>query len=133
MDIIKEYLNINKLSSVPKQEYPVFFVPHPSDVDYKKGIIKRYFCKRIGNENKNIIEIDESFYKTKDTNLNSIYVFTSLNWKISGNRNTVLRGKIVESVGVEEYNLEQISNINNNFETLKQLLSKDLKQFWLGH
>lgn len=66
---------------------PVSHFPQPTDADYKRGYITRYFTKKK-NERGFIIEISESEYQsitngTADYSV-SIYQVTKILWKLTG-------------------------------------------------
>jgi hypothetical protein len=58
------------------------FVPNPTDLDYKRGYITRYFVQRVNDVNSYIYETDSINF----LNYSSSYYFrtTKLDWKISG-------------------------------------------------
>lgn len=112
--------------------YPVVFIPSPSEQDYKSGKIIRYFCKKVGGENSNIIEVNSMSFDTIKSNSIPLYAAVKVNWKISGPRNTLQVNNIIQSIGVEEFNLKSINDSENIFSGIKSLLSNKLLQFWRG-
>lgn len=66
---------------------PTFYYPNPTEADYTKGYIIRYFTKKE-NEYGNIIEITESEYNEIVNGLSlydvSIYQTAKILWKLTG-------------------------------------------------
>ena len=91
---------------------PVHNIPNPNKDDYASGYITRYFVKKI---NENIVY--ETILDDYDSVDLSYWQKVSLNWKISGNRYT-----IENSIGIEPYNNEQISNSSVSIPEIKNLL-----------
>jgi hypothetical protein len=58
------------------------FVPSPTDDDYKRGYIVRYFVQKVNDENSYIYEIDNRFFNAY--NSKPFFKTTKLDWKISG-------------------------------------------------
>jgi len=82
MDISSQYNKLRKpdLKSGPTKIKS--FLPKPTDVDYTRGYIKRYFAQKVNDLNSPIREISSDDY-IKVSN-NSFYNTTSLKWRISG-------------------------------------------------
>lgn len=57
------------------------YVPEPSQLDYDRSYITRYFVRKFNDENGIIFEVDNR--RALEFNSNSFYVFTDINWKIS--------------------------------------------------
>jgi len=63
------------------------YVPKPSEVDYKKGYVVRYFVQRTNDENAPVYEVKRqslSNYKG-----NPFYKITQLDWRITGDREDI--------------------------------------------
>lgn len=58
------------------------FIPSPTESDYKRGYITRYFVQKANDPNSYIYEVSKDFYKTILTN--SLLSKTSLDWRIKG-------------------------------------------------
>jgi hypothetical protein len=63
-------------------------IPAPTDADYKKGYIERYFIQKSNDTNSYIYEVEKRFFSQISTNpfINTVIV----KWKISGNREEVM-------------------------------------------
>lgn len=121
-----------KIKTINNGETPPYFLPSPTESDYTKGVIQRYFCKRIGTSNPTIIEISKETYdslKTKKGAYNYIlYQPTKLFWKISGplyDDNTL---QSIPISGIISTNQKIVENVNKYFKGIKSYLS-DLAQF----
>jgi hypothetical protein len=124
-NIVKEYgsSNINMVGVAPAE-----YRPSPTKDDYNSGFIVRYFCKKI-NENRTY-EIDPAKWSLIEKNL---YVVVNLNWKISGTKENVMNGNIIEKTSVVESNDAEIERVKNNTGIdLSQKLSNRL-EFWRGY
>lgn len=63
------------------------FVPNPTESDYKRGYIKRYFGQKVNDTNSTIYELSEFTYNSISNN--PFYLTISLDWRIVGERNSV--------------------------------------------
>jgi hypothetical protein len=124
-NISKEY-GISNLNMVGVS--PIEYRPSPIKDDYQSGFITRYFSKKI-NENK-IYEIDPSTVSLIEKKL---YYIVNLNWKISGSKEKVMNGNIIEKTGVIESNQSEIDRVKNETQIdLSRKLSNRL-EFWRGY
>jgi hypothetical protein len=58
------------------------FVPNPTESDYKKGYITRYFVQSANDPQSYIYEISKETYR--DLISNQLLIVTSLDWRITG-------------------------------------------------
>lgn len=58
------------------------FLPTPSNDDYKRGYIVRYFTKSTTNPTSPIYEVKLNTFSTLSSN--PLYITTELDWRISG-------------------------------------------------
>ena len=58
------------------------FLPTPSNDDYKRGYIVRYFTKSATNSTSPIYEVKLNTFSTLSSN--PLYITTELDWRISG-------------------------------------------------
>jgi hypothetical protein len=82
MDISSQYNKLRKPDLKPGPTKIKSFLPKPTDVDYTRGYIKRYFAQKVNDLNSPIREISSDDY-IKVSN-NSFYNTTSLKWRIAG-------------------------------------------------
>lgn len=87
MDNIKRYTRLaNNLSETQSLKVKTS-VPTPTEVDYNRGYITRYFVRKLNNPNESIMEVDISQF---DTILSSsLYIGSKLKWRISGSESEV--------------------------------------------
>jgi len=80
----------SELNSQVKEDYPSKHTPLPSESDYRIGTFKRYFTQKANNLNGEIFEIKE-----EDNEINSLFRYIVLDWRISGKKSEVIRGNQV--------------------------------------
>lgn len=90
------------------------YFPSPSDEDYERGYVNRYFAKKIGIINGEIIEISKEQYDEYNGNLSTynglMHKFLMIEWKIKGRiRDLHENGVLIES-GILDANLRTLRN-----------------------
>ena len=81
--LFSTYSNLN---SQTKRKYPQKFSPIPTESDYKFGQIDRFFAQKANNLNGELFEID-----SKDDNINPLFRYVNIIWRISGKKSEVIR------------------------------------------
>ncbi len=76
----------SELNSQVKEDYPSKHTPLPSESDYRIGTFKRYFAQKLNNVNGEIFEIKE-----EDNDINILFRYIVLDWRISGKKSEVIR------------------------------------------
>ena len=76
----------SELNSQVKEDYPKKYTPLPSDSDYRIGTFKRYFAQKANNLDGEIFEIEE-----EDNEINNLFRYIVLDWRISGLKSEVIR------------------------------------------
>lgn len=111
---------------------PIPFTPKPTEEDYKKGKITRYFARQRNGTKFKIMEIDQQTYDNLSNNrggLNtSLWKVISIFWQISGPLNDQKVNGIRTRAGIIDTNQRVLNNAEKNFIGIKQYLT-DLKQF----
>lgn len=111
---------------------PTPFTPKPTEEDYKRGKITRYFARQRNGTKFKIMEIDQPTYNNLSNNrggLNtSLWKVISIFWQISGPLNDQKVNGIRTRAGIIDTNQRVLNNAEKNFIGLKQYLN-DLKQF----
>lgn len=111
---------------------PTPFTPKPTDEDYKRGKITRYFARQRNGTKFRIMEIDQKTYDNLSNNrggLNtSLWKVISIFWQISGPLNDQKVKGIRTRAGIIDTNQRVLNNAEKNFIGIKQYLT-DLKQF----
>ena len=102
MDILSQYNKIRKPDLKPGPVKIKSFLPKPTEVDYTRGYITRYFAQKVNDLNSPIREISSDDYI--NVSRNSFYNTTSLKWRISGpkeikydSNNNVIEKSVLES------------------------------------
>ena len=102
-------------------------VPKPTEKDYARQVIKRFFVQKANDENGVIYEIDKN-QKSKFQN-NPTYNFVELDWKISGDSETKTVGDFDEQITIEQMNQLSINTAAQKMPYLKLYLP-NLLQFY---
>ena len=131
--------NINEIYSALKRivigKHPRYFRPSPTEQDYKRSYITRYFAKKTNSfDHSTIVEIDKeqfSGYGKKPHGIDdALYQIISLKWKISGPQNDVLDGSgTTIKVGVSQTNARTLKRKNREMRGIGTYLGS-LLEFW---
>lgn len=79
--MIDNYKKLKKITILNKS--PKAHFPSPTEKDYERGFIERYFIQMRGTSGSPIFEInEENYYKYKE---NKYFTAVRLSWKIKGN------------------------------------------------
>ncbi len=87
MDINKRYNKLNSNLTLEANRTPKAHIPTPTEKDYKRGYIIRYFVQRANDNFTPIFEVNSTEYN--QLRRTSIFSSTSLRWRISGSPNPV--------------------------------------------
>ena len=104
------------------------FIPTPSEFDYKKGFIRRYFVQKTNDKSAPITEVNSfNFGRYKN---NPYYTLAFLTWRIKGPKTTEYNedGSIMDK-SVSESNRIAISLVKDTMPNLKLYLP-NLLQFY---
>lgn len=111
---------------------PTPFTPKPTEEDYKRGKITRYFARQRNGTKFKIMEIDQPTYDNLLNNrggLNSsLWKVISIFWQISGPLHDQKVNGIRTRAGIIDTNQRVLNNAEKNFIGIKQYLT-DLTQF----
>jgi hypothetical protein len=122
---INDYIKIDGNSQIDYFVYPVLYKPF--NIDYTKDFFKRYFAQKINDLS--IVEISEDQFNMVSSQL---YIKKSLNWKINGPKNNIYKGRILDTQGVQESNLQSIDVLSKDIKNIKQYLNNPL-EYWSGN
>ena len=121
-----------KPSNLAKLQDPTPYTPKPTDEDYRKGKITRYFARQRNGTQFKLMEIDQTTYDNLSNNrggLNSsLWKVISIFWQISGPLRDERVGNIRTRAGIIDTNQRVLNNTEKNFIGIKQYLT-DLTQF----
>ena len=128
--VASEYDNLKPLNLSLIDPTP--FTPKPTEEDYKRGKITRYFARQRNGTKFKIMEIDQKTYDNLSNNrggLNtSLWKVISIFWQISGPLHDQKVKGIRTRAGIIDTNQRVLNNAEKNFIGLKQYLT-DLTQF----
>jgi len=100
----------------------------PSAADYARGYVIRTFVKKI---NESVIY--EIAYVDKSTINANLYKTVQVNWKITGPKNNIHKGNILDKAGVIDQNTFEIDRIKKEEGVdLSSVLANKL-EYWRGN
>jgi len=125
---LNRYNQIKPSSFRTKERTISAFIPNPTEADYKKGFLNRYFVQKRNDKGAPIYEVTS--YDYAKITKNSFYGGVIMKWRITGPLRPVYDDKSnVKDKGVLESNRISISLHKEKIPNLKLYLS-NLKQFW---
>ena len=86
--LFKEYKD---LKTTDRENYPITTPTKPTESDYRIGEITRHFTQSGNDKSKPVFEISKEDFD----NQNSLYNYTSFQWRISGKKEEVIRDNSV--------------------------------------
>ena len=111
---------------------PTPYTPKPTDQDYKRGKITRYFARQRNGTQFKLMEINQTTYDNLSNNrggLNSsLWKVISIFWQISGPLRDIRVNNIRTRAGIIDTNQRVLDNAEKNFIGIKQYLT-NLTQF----
>jgi hypothetical protein len=118
---------INRIPGKPNSYYP-----NPTEEDYKKGYLIRYFTKKE-NEKGFVIEISRDEYNsivdgTADYNI-SIYQTVQILWKITGPLKNKRTSQYNMTAGIIDTNERLVESANKTFLGIKDFIGGDYIKF----
>ena len=125
--ILDSYNKLMKKSVIPYTSFSTH-IPTPTESDYKRGYITRYFTQSADNNNGPISEINATTFGRLQNN--PLQVTISLKWRITGPKETIYRedGQLLD-VSVSESNRRAILLHYDKIPNLKLYLP-NLLQFY---
>ena len=97
----------SRLKPQVKKRYPQKFLTPPTKSDYRIGTFKRYFTQKANDLNSELFEISK-----RDFEVNNLFRYFFINWRISGTRLEVARDNTSSVlVAVRTRGNEQLLNI----------------------
>jgi len=127
MSILESYKKLVSKSPIPDDIIQTHII-NPTESDYKRGFITRYFTQKVIDSNSPIFEINEKVFSRVQNN--QMYVSVSLKWRITGPKETIYRedGQLLD-VSVSESNRRAILLHYDKIPNLKLYLP-NLLQFY---
>lgn len=127
MDSIKKYNNVRKVVvNIPKSIDT--YVPNPTELEYTRGYITRFFIQKSNDSESPIYEVSKQNFRRYATS--KLYRGTTLRWRIKGPLEPVfnLNNEITDK-GVRESNKVAIRIASEKIKNLKLYLP-NLLQFY---
>jgi hypothetical protein len=119
------------VSSEFKSE-PTSYFPKPTEEDYRKGSIIRYFVKRI-NENGYVKEISGNEYDAIGNGTVpydvTYYQIENIFWKLTGPLNTIRLSQYDIRAGIIDTNKRLVENLDKTFLGIKAFIAEDYAKF----
>jgi hypothetical protein len=131
---IKEQLALktNILQPNRIQGKPNSYFPQPTEEDYKKGYITRYFTKKE-NEKGYIIEISRDEYNdivNGETDYDiRLYQVTTILWKLTGPLRNTRKSQYNVIPGIIDTNQRLVESANKNFLGIVEFIAGDYAKF----
>jgi len=124
---IKKYNQIRTIiSNTPKRIDT--YVPNPTEVDYNRGYITRFFIQQSNDSESPIYEVSSQNFRKYSTS--KTYRGVSLRWRIKGPLDTVFNNQNeITDKGVKESNRIALSLVSDKIKNLKLYLP-NLLQFY---
>lgn len=103
MNINKRYKELTRNKADELNISVSAHIPKPTEADYTKGYITRYFTQKTNDLNSPIFEISESEFARLRNSI--VYVTTSLRWRLTGPKDPIydISGRMTDK-GVMESN-----------------------------
>ena len=104
----------------------------PTEQDYKRGFITRYFAKKLNIEGIQIFEITQSDYNSinvKDGKYFDIYQVISLDWKITGRKYDDYSNNLMPIYGIVDTNRRTLEIKEKEMQGLKKYFENRLTEF----
>jgi hypothetical protein len=126
MNLRDKYRNITKLND---RYVPRAFLPSPSDLDYRRGYIIRYFIQQANDDKSPIFEINDS--DVEAVNGSNFYDLVKIRWRIRGPLDTIYKEDgSIKDIGVKKSNQKSIKFASSGkMPNLKKYLGS-LTQFY---
>lgn len=129
-ETIRTYIKLAEANNAPhdyKFNDPYYVVVLPTEEDFTRGYMIRYFIRKRNDISAPIFELDKEQiekYDSKDEGINPfLYKAITMKWKVSGPKNDILGkdGKLIES-GVEDTNMRTIASNSRTIAKLDKLM-----------
>lgn len=128
----KDFLNKTGIQTTRIQGRPTPYYPSPTEADYRKGYVIRYFTKKE-NEKGYVIEISEEEYNeiqngTAEYDI-KMYQTTKILWKITGPLNSQRKSQYNIIPGIIETNQRLTETANKTFLGITDFIGGDYTKF----
>ena len=129
--VVQQLARVNKTQrSSPSS--PVSYFPNPTEEDYSRGYVTRYFLKKV-NDMGYVIEISPTEYAnfsngTVNYNVSS-YLSATLLWKLTGPLNSIRVSQYDVRAGIIDTNKRLTENLNKTFIGITEFINEDYAKY----
>jgi len=128
MDSIKKYRKITTSSDNSPRILDTF-VPNPTDSDYKKGYITRFFIQKSNDKTSSVYEVSSQNFRKYSTS--KLYRGVNLKWRITGPLKMMFNESGgIHDIGVSESNKKAMELVSTSMPALRLYLVH-LLQFYV--
>lgn len=124
-DFTRQYLINPNVNNTQTFNSPILYYPQPSDSDYQRGFIMRYFAKKR-NEIGYVIEINKSTYDSllkEDSEYDYItYQVIDLFWQLTGPLKDTRENRQYKVAGIIDTNKRLVEEKDKNFRGLIEFI-----------
>jgi len=128
----KDYINNPNLTDINTYEAPAQFYPKPTDNDYQKGYIMRYFAKKR-NDIGYVIEINKETYLsiTKQDKVYDYVTYQAIDvfWQITGPLRDDRKDKQYKIAGIIDTNKRLVESKDKAFRGLIEFIGDKYDKF----
>lgn len=127
MNTNDRYNQLTRGKSASLNVTPQAFLPSPTDTDYKRSYVYRYFVQKANDDSSPIYEVSDNEYRKLSSS--PLYNTTYLKWRLSGPlvETKIGAGEVID-YGVQHSNKISIKLASNTITKLGLYLP-NLKQF----
>ena len=121
MSNLDAYNKLKKKSFFNLREKVRTSIPTPTEIDYKRGWIQRFFVQKTNDKGSPIYEVDSAQYSLLGSR--PIFTLVSIRWRISGPKDAQYdsKGNVMDK-GVKESNRIAINLVADKIPNLKMYL-----------
>lgn len=128
----QQYINNPNIQGLETFLKPIQFYPQPTDADYQKGYIMRYFAKKR-NDIGYVIEIDKETHLSL-LNEDSVYDYVTYQtvdvfWQITGPLRDDRKDKQYKIAGIIDTNKRLVETKDRNFRGLIEYIAGNYDKF----
>ena len=127
-----DYINNPNIKNLNTYLVPIQYYPAPTDNDYQKGYIMRYFAKKR-NDIGYVIEVDKDTYQSllkKDSIYDYVtYQSIDLFWQITGPLRDDRKNKEYKVSGIIDTNKRLVEEKDKNFRGLMEFIGDNYDKY----
>jgi hypothetical protein len=131
-DSTKQYLINPNIKNLKTYQIPPHYYPKPTDSDYTKGYIMRYFAKKR-NDNGYVIEISKDIYLSLQSNTSEYdyitYQATDLFWQLTGPLRDTRVNKQYKTSGIIDTNKRLVEAKDKSFRGLIEYIGEKYEKY----